>query len=260
MFGEDLAEVYDMVYRARGQDFDKEAALVTEIVRSRRPDARSLLDVGCGTGEHLVAFARSFPSVTGIDLAAPMLAVAERKLPPGTVRRADMRDVDLGRTYDAVVSLSTAVAYLPSLADFRAALARMVAHLAPAGVLVIEPWYFPENYLDGYVAGDLIRHDGYTVSRVSHSREQDGVTVIESHWAVANRDGIRHFTETHLFQLWTREQYASEFAHAGLAAEYLSGVQAGRGLFVAHRRGEHAAAGPVGHAAGRADAGTGERR
>ena len=41
-----------------------------------------LLDVGCGTGEFLREVKRNYPrlSVTGIDLSAPYLRVAERRL------------------------------------------------------------------------------------------------------------------------------------------------------------------------------------
>ncbi|MGK5522183.1 class I SAM-dependent methyltransferase [Micromonospora sp. URMC 107] len=240
MFGPDIAEVYDFTYRRRGQDFDKEAALVSEIARERHPEAGSLLDVGCGTGEHLKALSGMFGHVAGIDLSEPMVAVARRKLPGVEVHLADMCRFDLGRRYDVVLSLSAAVAYLPSLTAVRAALGRMVAHLAPGGVLVVEPWYFPENYLDGHVAGDLIRSPERTVSRVSHSRERDGATVIESHWVVADARGIRSFVETHVFGLWEREQYERAFADAGCTVEYVGDVQAGRGLFVAQRSRERA--------------------
>ncbi|WP_329106821.1 class I SAM-dependent methyltransferase [Micromonospora sp. NBC_01699] len=238
MFGDDLARVYDLVYRARGQDFDREAELVTEIVRARRPDATSLLDVGCGTGEHLLTLSGAFDHVEGLDLSGPMVSVARTKLPGVEIHLRDMRDFDLGRRFDAVISLSTAVAYLPSVAALRVTLTRMVAHLAPGGVLVVEPWYFPENYLDGYIAGDIIRRPEMTVARVSHSRERDGATHIESHWTVADRHGIRHFTENHVFGLWTREQYEAAFENAGCKTEYIGDVQAGRGLFVGWRGGD----------------------
>ncbi|MER5268771.1 class I SAM-dependent methyltransferase [Actinosynnema sp. NPDC002837] len=236
MFGTDLAAVYDLVYSERGQDFASEAELVTTLVRDRAPGAASLLDVGCGTGEHLVTLAKHFTHVEGVDLAEPMVAVARAKLPDVAVHIGDMTALDLGRTYDAIISLSAAVAYLPSADAMGIALKNMASHLAPGGVLVVEPWYFPENFLDGHIAADIIRGAGRTISRVSRSRAQDGATHIESHWVVADADAIRHFTETHVFGLWTREQYDAAFAAAGCTAEYVPDVQLGRGLFVARQR------------------------
>src|SRR5207248_9227837 len=46
------------------------------------PAAARLLELGCGTGEFLREVKRSYPrlSVTGLDLSAPYLGVAERRL------------------------------------------------------------------------------------------------------------------------------------------------------------------------------------
>ncbi|MBL9117563.1 MAG: class I SAM-dependent methyltransferase [Verrucomicrobiaceae bacterium] len=47
---------------------------------SRRLNAQNILEVGCGTGQNLVALARAFPTakLTGLDLSSEMLAFAER--------------------------------------------------------------------------------------------------------------------------------------------------------------------------------------
>ncbi len=232
MFDGDYAEVYDLVYRGRGQDFRGEAALVTRLVGERRPGAGSLLDVGCGTGEHLRALRASFPHVEGLDRSESMIAVARAKLPGVTVHAGDMCDFDLGRTFDAVICLSSAVAYLPSASAMRAAVARMAAHLAPGGVLLVEPWYFPDTYLDGHIAGDVLREDGRTVCRVSRAERLGQGVRVDSHYVVADRRDIRHFTETQVFGLWPREWYARALRDAGCSAEYVEGVQSRRGLFV----------------------------
>ncbi|MEV0678641.1 class I SAM-dependent methyltransferase [Actinosynnema sp. NPDC050436] len=236
MFGRELAEVYDLVYTARGQDFAAESADVVRIVRDARPGAASLLDVGCGTAEHLRHLVPAFDHVEGVDLSADMLAVGRRKLPDVPLHHADMRDLRLGRCFDAVISLSTAVAYLPSRADLARALTAMAAHATPGGVLVVEPWYFPENFLDGHVAGDALRVGPVTVTRLSHTRGLGGAARIVSHYAVADASGIEHFTETQDFGLWTREEYLAAFRVAGCTARYLPDVQSGRGVFVARHR------------------------
>jgi ubiquinone/menaquinone biosynthesis C-methylase UbiE len=48
----DLADVYDRIYARKS--YRDEAAEIHRIARRKgRPHARSLLDVGCGTGRHL---------------------------------------------------------------------------------------------------------------------------------------------------------------------------------------------------------------
>ncbi|MEU6077421.1 class I SAM-dependent methyltransferase [Micromonospora sp. NPDC047074] len=236
MFGADLSEVYDLVYASRGQDFAAEATLVAELIRARRPDAGSLLDVGCGTGEHLRWLRGLFDRVEGVDLSAAMVAVARAKLPGVQVHVADMCRLDLGRRFDAVISLSTAVAYLPSVEAMGRAVARMAGHLHPGGVLLVEPWYFPETFLDGHIAADIIRGADRTISRVSRTERLDSAARIESHYVVAHADGIRHFREDQVFGVWAREDYLAAFHQAGCTAEYLPDVQSGRGLFVGRAR------------------------
>ena len=238
MYGHRLAAVWDMFYRqGRGKDYAAEARQVTALVREQRPGALSLLDVGCGTGEHLATFAASFDDVAGVDLSTAMLAVARKKVPDVPLHAADMRDFALGRTFDAVVCMNTGVAYLPSRADLAKALARMAHHLSRSGVLVVEPWWFPERFLDGHVAMDTVRAGDRHVSRMSRTTRRSGSAHMEIHYLTADAEGVGHFRETHVFGLWSCEDYLRAFHAAGCTAAYVPESLSGYGMFVARPQG-----------------------
>ena len=55
------ARYYDAIYSFK--DYAVEADAVSSRIRALKPDAATLLDVACGTGAHLVPFARKFPVV-----------------------------------------------------------------------------------------------------------------------------------------------------------------------------------------------------
>ncbi|MDP2268350.1 MAG: methyltransferase domain-containing protein [Deltaproteobacteria bacterium] len=80
IFDEEMANNYDRWFQTpQGRYIDRrEKDLILDFVSPRRGER--LLDVGCGTGEHLVLFKNSGCNVTGIDSSAPMLAVARQKL------------------------------------------------------------------------------------------------------------------------------------------------------------------------------------
>lgn len=236
MYDAELADVYDAMYAGRGKDYRAEAAEVAALVRQRHPAAGSLLDVACGTGTHLARFAELFEHVEGLELSPDMLGVAATRLPAVPLHKGDMRDFALGRTFDAVTCMFSSIAYMRDTGELREALAAMTAHLVPGGVLVIEPWWFPETFLPGYVAGDVVTAAGRTLARVSRTVLDGGASVMEAHYLVADaQTPVRHFSVTHVNTLFTREQYEEAFTAAGLAVEYLEGGPSGRGLFAGTR-------------------------
>ncbi|MEO3811067.1 class I SAM-dependent methyltransferase [Sphaerisporangium sp. B11E5] len=239
VYGSEVSEVYDLVYKLRGKDYEQEAGEVVTLVRSRKPDADSLqaLDVACGTGEHLRSLRGRFSHVEGLELSDTMRAAARAKLPGVAVHPGDIRDFDLGRTFDAVTSLYSTVGYMASTAELDSAVASMARHVSPGGVLVVEPWYFPERFTDGHVGSDLVRDGSRTVTRVARSVRSGDVVRQEAHYIVADGDGIRHFEHVQVFTLFTPEQYVAAFERAGCTAEYVQrdDILAGRGLFVGVR-------------------------
>ena len=57
-YNEKLAEIYDKIYHFKS--YDREIAYVVDCVRRRLPDATSLLDVACGTGNHAGGLSATF--------------------------------------------------------------------------------------------------------------------------------------------------------------------------------------------------------
>lgn len=225
-------EMYEAFYRGRGKDYAGEAGLVTSLVRERLPEADSLLDVACGNGDHLLRFAESFGHVEGLDLSEDMVRLA-RKNTGAPIHRGDMRDFALDRTFGAVVSLFSGVAYCADVGELTATLRSFTRHLTPGGVIVIEPFWLPEDFLEGYVGTDTVEADGRTYVRVSHSVRDGGVSHMEVHYLVASAEsGVTHFSDVHRTTLFSREEYESAFVGAGCEVEYVKHPLAPRGLFV----------------------------
>jgi SAM-dependent methyltransferase len=238
VYGQELSEVYDLVYLGRGRDYAKEADVVARAVRARRPGAVSLLDVACGTGEHLASLATAFGHVEGIELSADMCARASAKLPEVPIHVGDMREFDLGRTFDAVCCLFSSVSYMTSTAELDAAVGSMARHLPTGGVLVVDPWFFPDRYVDGYISDAVVRDERRTVARVSHSVRAGRSVRQEAHFLAAGTGGVKHFVTVQRMTLFTRAEYTAALERAGCVVEYLEGADAlapERGMFVGVR-------------------------
>ncbi|MCO1574615.1 activator-dependent family glycosyltransferase [Crossiella sp. SN42] len=236
-YGPAAARVYDLVHRHRGRDRAAEARQVLRLARSRLPSASSLLDVACGTGAHLRTFGEECAEVHGLDLSPAMLAHAGR-VPGVTVHTGDMRAFDLGRTFDVVCCMFASVAYLRDTGELAAALASMARHLSPGGVLVLEPWCFPERFIDGYVGADLCQEEDLTVVRVSHSARTGDQVDMRVRFVTADAGGLTEFAEVHTMTLFSRAEYTEALTAADCTAEYLEDGMPGStcGVFLGVRK------------------------
>jgi SAM-dependent methyltransferase len=141
---------YDLFYRTK--DYAKEVEYVSRIVARHAPEARTLLDVGCGTGIHACAFARAGYRVTALDRSEMMLEQARERAKReigrdccGSVEfvRGDIRDFELSQHFDVVIALFHVISYLPTNEDLHAAFFRIGKHLARKGLLIFDHWYGP---------------------------------------------------------------------------------------------------------------------
>lgn len=96
------AAFYDALYSWK--DYQGEVEKLTAVIRSCVPDARTLLDVACGTGRDLELLSDGY-RFEGLDLDAQLLAVARERLPSVPLHSGDMRDFELGRRFDVVTCL-----------------------------------------------------------------------------------------------------------------------------------------------------------
>ncbi len=114
---------------AAGQDVHGEAALVASL------GVRSVLDAGCGTGRVAIELGRRGHDVVGVDLDPTMLRVAREKGPGIPWVEAGLAQVDLGRTFDAVVMAGNVMIFVESGTE-ASVLANMARHLGEGGLVV----------------------------------------------------------------------------------------------------------------------------
>ena len=229
------AEIYDAIYAYK--DYAGEVARIRDVIEARRPRARTLLDVACGTGKHLELLREHF-DVEGLDLSDEQLAVARRRLPGVVLHRADMTTFDLGRRFDAVICLFSAIGYLSSVDAMRSAVASMARHLEPGGVLVVEPWLTPDEYRpDGTPHARFVDEPTLKIARINVSEREGDLAVMDMHHLVGRPGRVEHFVEHMELYLFTDEQYREAFRAAGLDVEHDPEGLIGRGLYVAVNRG-----------------------
>jgi ubiquinone/menaquinone biosynthesis C-methylase UbiE len=236
MYGpyERSSEVYDLLY-SQVLDYEANAARLHELVQERTSGGTTLLEVACGTGAYLEPLSRNY-RVTGVDLSPAMLDRARRRMPGAELIQADMEDFDLGKTFDVVVCLFSSIAYVQTLAGLRETIAGFARHLAPGGLVVLEPWFPPDQWMDAYVGAMSARDDDLAVGRVTTSRRDGNRVTMTFAFVVARPGGVvESFVEDHATGQFTVEEHLDAFAAAGLVAEHDTEGLMGRGLYLASR-------------------------
>jgi SAM-dependent methyltransferase len=231
------ARIYDLLYVGAGiKDYRAESVELDRLIKESCPAARTLLDVACGTGAHLAELSVKY-KVEGADVSAAMLAVAHGRLPGIPLHQADMRTLALGRTFDAVICLFSSIGYVTDPSEMRSTVARLAAHVASGGVLILDGWLRPDEWREAYRSEpDIARDDETLVVRLSHSRRDRNVTELKMHHLVQTAEGIDYFVERHRLALTPTADYVSAVESAGLAARVIPDYMPGRDRIVGHKK------------------------
>jgi SAM-dependent methyltransferase len=143
-----FADTYDAIYAEK--DYEGESDLIEQLLRTYGAGrVESILDLGCGTGNHVLPLAARGYDVVGVDRSEEMLARARAKVAshPAGARAdfclGDIRRVRLDRHFDAVVVLFAVLGYETSNAGVLDALRTARTHLRAGGLLVFDVWYGP---------------------------------------------------------------------------------------------------------------------
>ncbi len=142
------ASYYDLLYHEK--NYNQEAAYVDELIKQYAPQARTMLDLGCGTGKHACALAHLGYTVHGVDLSTEMLHHAGKTIEADqylgarvSFSQGDARKIELTKTFDVVVSLFHVMSYQVSNHDVKSFFQTITKHLKPGGLIVIDFWYGP---------------------------------------------------------------------------------------------------------------------
>lgn len=224
------AEFYDAVYGSK--DYAAETERLQALIQQfgRRP-YRTLLDVACGTGGHIEHLSRLYEA-EGLDLDSRMLAVARRRNPNTTFHLGEMSDFDLDRQFDIVVCLFSSIGYAKTKARMNQAIQNMARHVRAGGLVIVEPWIGPDEFITGHVGAHFVDQPGLKIARMHKSHVRDGVSILNFHYLVATEMGVVHFTELHELGLFTHDEYMGALRAAYLEPYHDQQGLMGRGLYV----------------------------
>ena len=165
---------------------------------------RSILDIGCGTARDLDSLSHECPDCWGVDYLAEMIEFAKARRPHLQLQVADMRTLRLGRTFDVIMCMGSALIYALTNADVSRVLETFVAHSSQGTLLILDI-----NNAASYLGGDHfkqtaeLRVSSPSFSAVAHATyrfdRRRQLLVRERTWRIDEHDEIEDFCAYRMF-------------------------------------------------------------
>jgi SAM-dependent methyltransferase len=147
------SDYYDLLYSDK--DYASEVEYIDQLIHKHYPNAKSILNLGCGTGNHDFFLARHGYQVTGVDFSENNIKKAKNKLLNSNFKDAelnftngDIRTIRLEKKFDIVLALFHVISYQISNDDIKAAFSTAKAHLCNNGIFIFDCWYGPAVLTD----------------------------------------------------------------------------------------------------------------
>lgn len=128
-----FGEFYDAVMGNRA----KTALYIHKLIVQNKPNAKTILELACGTGAVLTHFAEEY-EVSGLDLSSKMLSVARGKLPRVRFFNADMGTFDIGKKFDVILCVFDSINHVLDFADWKRIFRKVDAHLVEDGLFIFD--------------------------------------------------------------------------------------------------------------------------
>lgn len=140
------------------------------------PAGGDVLDIGCGNGSPIAEYLLAQGlKVTGIDSSPSMIARCSAKFPHATWKVADMRELDLGKTFDGILAWDSF--FHLCHADQRDMFARFAAHAKNGAALIFNAGP-QEGEAIGEFQGEPLAHSSLSAFEYESLLQKYGFTLI----------------------------------------------------------------------------------
>ncbi|OQY98985.1 MAG: hypothetical protein B6D35_10685 [Candidatus Brocadia sp. UTAMX2] len=149
VFG-DYAKYYNLLYKDK--DYQTEVHYIENLIKKyAKNKVETILDIGCGTGNHDVLFAKRGYEIYGIDTSEEMINIAKSRihnLQNINFSVGNSESFTLDKKFDVVVSLFHVMSYQIKNESLYGSLKNAYHHLKADGLFIFDFWYGPAVLTD----------------------------------------------------------------------------------------------------------------
>lgn len=230
---EKSSKYYDLMYAFNGKDYKNEAKEILSIIMNSNINAKSLLDVACGSGEHAKHFEEIF-EVDGIDINENFISICNKKGLKGSYSIGNMSSFDLKKKYDVITCLFSAIGFLSGIEELNSTIKTFKRHLNENGLILIEPFFEPKDWIPEKNPLHLRVYEDKKIKyvRMSVTGRDNNFGTMHEHHLVAEDSHIEHFEEYAKQYLFEKSEIEEVLANNRFEVKYIKNEVFSRGLFI----------------------------
>lgn len=222
MVFEDYAQEYDIFYK--NKNYRQECRYLEKIFRvcsSSKP--KTILDLGCGTGNYLIPLLKTGYQVTGLDSSPKMLRFCRDKIDRHGLKAAlykgKLQSFRLNKKFDAVICMFSVIDYVTKIAEVKRTLKNVFNHLKSGGLFIFDFWQ-ESAVRDFYTASKkrTFTHNGRSIERQSKTRLFPSQKICKVYYTCRVKQGkklLKKYEEAHTLRYFSVEEMKSYLWETG---------------------------------------------
>ena len=139
VFNEGYSKYYNLLYADK--NYADEADYIEGLLKKHAPGSETILEYGCGTGEHGLLLNKKGYDVYGIERSPAMAKIASSRGLSCEV--GDITTLKLDRIFDSVLSLFHVISYINSNQQLLSLFRDTRKRLRKNGVFIFDVWFSP---------------------------------------------------------------------------------------------------------------------
>ena len=202
-------------------DYEGEAEAVYRLLFQEHKINGRILDVGAGSGGHLLPLAGMNIKVSGLDYSEEMIALLKKKLSEkhlaNKLYTMDMREMSFEHTFDTIYCLGETIHHLADIGEANAFFRCASTALKPGGILIFS-WQEPDYFTELLNCGDFYERHGDDYLLWSAECLSEGDDAVDLHYTAfihQDNNNYERIRETHRLSVFQRRDLTRALKNMG---------------------------------------------
>jgi len=187
----EYSKYYNLLYSDK--NYKEEIDYIQTLIKNYSTiPVSEILNLGCGTGNHDLFLAKNGYNITGVDLSENMIEIAKNQNIKNTnFLVADVRNLNLDKKFDAIISLFHVASYQTSNEDLQQYFETAYKHLNTNGIFIFDFWYGPAVLTDKpTVRIKRIENENYKITRLTEPFFRINENIVDVNFEIIIEDKI----------------------------------------------------------------------